>query len=173
MFVNSPLITFILFSGHTATEEGFTQAENTLLVRLIQTFHIESRKWADIGYNFLIGSDGLIYEGRSWKLQGAHTKNYNRFSIGISFIGCFLEHLPPKVSLRKAKDLIAYGVKAGYIAQDYTLLGHCQCSAVESPGKRLFEEIQSWDQWGELINVKNPAECVREGNEEINSENIP
>uniref|UniRef100_A0A6P7GXY5 Peptidoglycan-recognition protein SC2-like n=1 Tax=Diabrotica virgifera virgifera TaxID=50390 RepID=A0A6P7GXY5_DIAVI len=67
---------------HTATEEGFTQADNTLLVRLIQTFHIESRKWKDIAYNFVIGSDGLAYEGRGWGVIGSHTRNYN--SKGIS-----------------------------------------------------------------------------------------
>lgn len=43
------------------------------IVRQIQTFHIESRGWFDIGYNFLIGGDGAAYEGRGWKTEGAHT----------------------------------------------------------------------------------------------------
>lgn len=46
---------YYIFLGHTATEEGFTNAENVHLVRLMQSYHIESRKWDDIAYNFLIG----------------------------------------------------------------------------------------------------------------------
>ncbi|CAG9838893.1 unnamed protein product [Diabrotica balteata] len=139
--------------GHTATEEGFTQADNTLLVRLIQTFHIESRKWKDIAYNFLIGSDGLAYEGRGWGVIGSHTRNFNSKSIGISFIGCFIDHLPPESALKKAQDLIETGIKRGSIDPDYKLLGHCQCSGVESPGRRLFEEIQTWKNWDKSVEV--------------------
>lgn len=43
--------------------------------------------FADIGYNFMIGGDGNIYEGRGWHKQGAHTSGYNRGSIGIAYIG--------------------------------------------------------------------------------------
>lgn len=39
------------------------QADCTFQVRTIQTFHIESRGWDDIGYNFLVGGDGAIYVG--------------------------------------------------------------------------------------------------------------
>ncbi len=31
------------------------------------------RKYCDIGYNFLIGGDGNVYEGRGWDRQGSHT----------------------------------------------------------------------------------------------------
>lgn len=142
--------------GHTATEEGFTHAENTLLVRLIQTFHIESRKWSDISYNFLIGSDGRIYEGRGWNVVGAHTKNHNKHSIAIAFIGCFLSHLPPTIALNRAKDLIKYGFEKGYILSDYKLIGHRQCIGSESPGERLYEEIQTWDRWDSSVNAMDP-----------------
>ena len=40
----------------------------------MQTFHMESKGWDDIGYNFMIGGDGAVYEGRGWDSQGAHTK---------------------------------------------------------------------------------------------------
>lgn len=59
---------------HTATDFCNTQAECTFRTRIIQTFHIESRSWDDIGYNWLIGGDGQVYEGRGWNKQGAHTK---------------------------------------------------------------------------------------------------
>ena len=38
---------------------------------------MELRHFDDIGYNFLIGGDGIVYEGRGWNKQGAHTKGNN------------------------------------------------------------------------------------------------
>lgn len=136
--------------AHTATEEGFTQAENTLLVRLVQTFHIESRKWGDISYNFLIGSDGNVYEGRGWGIQGAHTLGYNQKSVCIAFVGCFMDHLPPLKALNAARALIQNGIELGHIPADYSLVGHCQCIPIESPGRRLYDEIKTWPKWREL-----------------------
>jgi N-acetylmuramoyl-L-alanine amidase len=60
--------------SHTATDICVAQATCTLRTRLIQTFHIESRHWSDIGYNFLVGGDGNVYDGRGWDQEGAHTK---------------------------------------------------------------------------------------------------
>ncbi|CAG9856135.1 unnamed protein product [Phyllotreta striolata] len=153
---------------HTATEEGFTQADNTLLVRLIQTFHIESRKWKDIAYNFLIGSDGLVYEGRGWGVVGSHTRSYNAKSLGIAFIGCFLHHLPPDSSLQMAKNVIEAGVKRGSVDENYKLLAHCQCSCIESPGKRLFEEVQTWKNWDSSQSARKLSDF-----DEITENNIP
>lgn len=59
---------------HTATDSCETQAQCTLRVRLMQTYHMESKNWDDIGYNFMVGGDGDVYEGRGWDKQGAHTK---------------------------------------------------------------------------------------------------
>ena len=58
-------------------------------VRAIQRYHMDSRGWCDIGYHFLVGIDGSIYEGRPLHLIGAHVGGQNTGNIGISFIGCF------------------------------------------------------------------------------------
>jgi N-acetylmuramoyl-L-alanine amidase len=42
--------------------------------------------WDDIGYNFLIGEDGHVYEGWGPDSIGAHTLGYNAISIGKSSI---------------------------------------------------------------------------------------
>lgn len=49
------------------------KAECTLRVRLMQTYHMESKRWDDIGYNWLVGGDGAVYEGRGWDKLGSHT----------------------------------------------------------------------------------------------------
>lgn len=79
------------------------------LINLI--FLYNELEWADIGYNFLVGGDGRIYEGRGWKRVGAHTQNYNSKSIAISFMGNFDKELPNTAMLTAAKNLIDCGVQ--------------------------------------------------------------
>lgn len=59
---------------HTATEPCYDQGKCVLNVRLIQDFHIRSREYSDIAYNYLVGGDGQAYEGRGWNYVGSHTK---------------------------------------------------------------------------------------------------
>ncbi|KAF5303682.1 hypothetical protein FQR65_LT00826 [Abscondita terminalis] len=135
----------LVIISHTASKSATTEEDNAHLVRLIQTFHIKSRKWNDIAYNFLIGCDGKVYEGRGWGAVGAHTLGYNQLGIGISFIGCFMNILPSESALSQAKALIMHGVEIGEIDEDYVLVGHCQCCPTESPGRALFNQIQTWE----------------------------
>ncbi|XP_014203519.1 LOW QUALITY PROTEIN: peptidoglycan-recognition protein SA-like [Copidosoma floridanum] len=102
---------------------------------------------ADIGYSFMISSDGEVYVGRSWDIQGANTYGYNRKSIGIAFIGTFLTTEPTDSQLDAAKRLLELGVKDNKLAKDYKLLAHCQVLSTESPGQKLYNIIQKWDHW--------------------------
>ena len=66
-----------------------TESECAAIVRSYQNYHIDSNGWNDIGYNFLVGEDGNVYEGRGWNIVGAHAPTYNFNSIGICVIGDF------------------------------------------------------------------------------------
>ena len=55
----------------------------------------------DIGYNYLVGSDGKAYEGRGWRYQGAHTRGYNNVTVAITAIGDF-ENISPNLAVRQA-----------------------------------------------------------------------
>jgi N-acetylmuramoyl-L-alanine amidase len=50
---------------------------------------MDTNKWDDIGYNFVVGEDGNVYEGRGWNAVDSHAVPYNRNSIGICIIGDF------------------------------------------------------------------------------------
>ncbi|XP_031825983.2 peptidoglycan-recognition protein LC isoform X1 [Nomia melanderi] len=139
-------VPYVIIS-HTATELCLSQSECTFHVRFAQTFHIESRKWSDIAYNFLVGGDGYAYVGRSWDYMGAHSFGFNNISIGISFIGTFNSVIPNASQLHAAQQLIKVGVEAGKIAPNYKLLGHRQISATLSPGDALYKVIQTWPHW--------------------------
>ena len=60
---------------------------------------MDSNGWSDIGYSFLVGGDGNVYEGRGFNIQGAHTSGYNSVGYGVCFIGNFMEVHPEPSSV--------------------------------------------------------------------------
>ncbi len=58
-------------------------------IRGIQSYHMDSNGWCDIGYHFLVSLDGRMWEGRPLAQLGTHVGSNNTGNIGISYIGCF------------------------------------------------------------------------------------
>ncbi|KAK9882852.1 hypothetical protein WA026_023548 [Henosepilachna vigintioctopunctata] len=135
--------------AHTATQSCFSQIRCSAIVRNIQTYHVNSSDFIDIGYNFLIGGAGDVYLGRGWENEGAHTKGYNAISVGIAFIGDFQHCSPTDSQIAACKKLIKQGVEAGFIKKQYKLLGARQLRNTQSPGDKLFNEIKMWENWVE------------------------
>jgi N-acetylmuramoyl-L-alanine amidase len=113
-------------------------------VKGIQNFHIDTRHWFDIGYNFLLGGDGRIYEGRGWSEIGAHTLGMNDKAVALSFIGNFEKVDPPKLMLDLAQKWIECGIEKGIIAKDYQLHGHRDQNCTSCPGQHLYDIIKHW-----------------------------
>ncbi|XP_053329406.1 peptidoglycan-recognition protein SC2-like isoform X2 [Spea bombifrons] len=109
-----------------------------------QNFHINTNRWCDVGYNFLVGEDGAVYEGRGWTIHGAHAINYNSVSIGISVMGTFTKRAPNANALNAIKSLISCGVSKGFIRRDYILMGHRKVYKTECPGNELYKIIKTW-----------------------------
>ncbi|PSN48383.1 hypothetical protein C0J52_21009 [Blattella germanica] len=134
---------------HTATEECLKQSDCVFMTRHIQNFHIEGYGWWDIGYSFLIGGDGNVYEGRGWDHMGAFAKGYNHLSIGIALIGTFTNVLPSELQLRTLDYWIEEGVRLGKISPDYKILTHQQLSRTTSPGTAFVQLIKTWPRWSD------------------------
>lgn len=37
----------------------------------MEQLYIKKQTWVDLPYNFFLGDDQLLYEGRGWELDGA------------------------------------------------------------------------------------------------------
>ncbi len=83
---------------HTGEYEAWADKSDLDVVRSIDNAH-RSRGWPTIGYHYLVGKDGRIYEGRPVQYQGAHTYTENEHNLGISVIGDFREKLPNSAQL--------------------------------------------------------------------------
>ncbi len=57
------------------------------IVLAIWDFHVNTNGWDDVGYNWLIDPNGVIYEGRGSGKRGAHFSCMNGASAGICLIG--------------------------------------------------------------------------------------
>ncbi|KAG8225494.1 hypothetical protein J437_LFUL014142 [Ladona fulva] len=136
---------------HTATPQCTTPDQCTERVRSTQQFHMAERNFNDIGYTFLIGGDGRIYEGVGWHKTGAHTRGYNSNSLGIAFIGNFEDVLPSDAMMNALRNLLTCGVQQGELKRDYKLLGHRQLISTISPGKKLYEALQKMPNWAASV----------------------
>jgi N-acetylmuramoyl-L-alanine amidase len=58
-----------------------------LRAKTVRTWHVDERKWLDIGYHFFIGEDGTLEVGRPIWAIGSHVAGYNAGSIGICMAG--------------------------------------------------------------------------------------
>ncbi|NWW89442.1 PGRP2 amidase, partial [Rhynochetos jubatus] len=114
-------------------------------MRDMQRFHQDTRGWDDIGYSFVVGSDGYLYQGRGWHWVGAHTKGYNSKGYGVGYVGDFSDTLPDPDTIALVRDeFLSCAVRTGRLQPNYTLRGHRQMVHTDCPGDSLFREIETW-----------------------------
>lgn len=113
-------------------------------IKNIQEFHMLERHFDDIGYNFLVGSEGSIFTGRGFDKIGSHTKGYNSRTLGIALIGSFENAVPGEVQLNATMRFLDYAVDQGKLAPEFKLFGHRQLIATLSPGAQLFNILKTW-----------------------------
>lgn len=53
----------------------------------IRRWHVDERKFSDIGYHFIVFPDGQVLKGRNIEVVGAHCKGHNLTSVGIAYVG--------------------------------------------------------------------------------------
>ncbi|KAG8296887.1 peptidoglycan binding [Homalodisca vitripennis] len=129
---------------HTASEELLATPKCIHYVRQVQSVHMEGRGWSDIAYNFLIGGDGSVFVGRDWDKVGAHTKSNNIGTLGIAFIGTFIDRMPNNYQLEALNKLLEQGLKLKKLSEDYKIVAQCQLQVTASPGRMFVEELRSW-----------------------------
>ncbi|XP_024120156.1 peptidoglycan recognition protein 5 [Oryzias melastigma] len=126
---------------HTALQNcrGLPDSKEHLVS--IQSMHMNQRGFDDIGYNFLIGGDGTVFEGRGWGVVGAHTKGHNQDSLGIAFMGNFNSDKLTEEALRSVKGLLLSGVSQNYIDPEFVLYGHRDLASTQCPGDNVYAAL--------------------------------
>uniref|UniRef100_A0A8C8SPZ3 Peptidoglycan-recognition protein n=1 Tax=Pelusios castaneus TaxID=367368 RepID=A0A8C8SPZ3_9SAUR len=129
---------------HTAGSSCTTHSECREQIMNIQHYHMNDKGWCNIAYNFLIGEDGQVYEGRGWNTEGAHTFGYNDISLGIAFIGDFTGRSPNAAAWTALKHLLSSAFTDGYLSSHYLLMAHGDVSNTISPGQPIRNILKKW-----------------------------
>jgi N-acetylmuramoyl-L-alanine amidase len=116
------------FAGKTAREK----------VAEVRRWHIEDRKWRDIGYHYLIDRDGTIEVGRPEAQAGAHVAGRNANTLGVALFGghgstendLFADNFTPEQD-RALRALLAQ-LRGRF--GDIPVTGHNQYAAKACPG---------------------------------------
>ena len=91
----------------------------------------QSYGFGDVGYNFMIGSDGTIYEGRPLQYEAAHVGGHNAGNVGVAFLGDYSSKPLSDAQLAAAHSLITrlndvYGIPARNANSNNYIYSHGQ-----------------------------------------------
>lgn len=100
----TPVTHFIVH--HSAGGNGAT--DFAAVVASYWDLHVNTNGWDDIGYNWLIDPNGIVYEGRGSGISGAHFSCANENTTGICLVGNFSSVAPSDTALSSLKQLLAW-----------------------------------------------------------------
>lgn len=126
-----------------AIREGTTKETTEALFRAYRNYHVNGRKWPDIGYNF-----GVDQAGRIWSLAGrkkaAHTASAKNPYANYYYVGILLvigNNETPTKELISSVNWLIQRVNGWYGINE--VLGHKQVygSSTACPGTKVTELI--------------------------------
>ncbi|MEJ7774445.1 MAG: FG-GAP-like repeat-containing protein [Nocardioidaceae bacterium] len=144
------------FVHHTVNANEYSRAEVPGIIRSVYAYHVQSRGWSDVGYNFLVDRFGRIWEGRYGGVDrpvvGAHTLGYNDNAFAMSAIGNFDIKQPSAGMVAAYGALFAWklslhGVNAASMKQSVgsrnfpAVNGHRDADSTACPGKYLYAKL--------------------------------
>lgn len=109
---------------------------------IIETQNIQGehlyKNFTDIAYNFLIGGDGNIYEGRGWNV----TSKFSNATLDIAFHGNYQYDYPYPLIIRATDILITQGVYFKYLTEDYVII--CQNQTKCDRTEEICPKVKTW-----------------------------
>ena len=140
-------------SSEVSTADGTREnGDPVKVLREIEQSHKLGRgknePFACIGYHFIIGADGRVYEGRPLAYQGAHATGDNNIgNIGICLLGDFDHHPVPRIQRERLVEVLdRLCAEHGIVASSTTILCHKDFKSTECPGRHLEPMVRAYAQ---------------------------
>lgn len=148
-------VSFVII-GHTVTQYCNQKYDCIKKIINVQKSHLDAR-FEDIGPNFLISGNGIVFEGRGANVLSTMLKGWNRRSITIMFLGDYRTDKTTPAQFEHLDILLNQLVKQGVLRPDYTILGQCQVKPLTvSPGRNILKELKDFQHW----NSENAHLCL-------------
>ena len=148
---------------HTAWDTSNFTGPSSAVAYMQEIYAYHTKKWGDIGYNFVIDPYGNIYEGRAGgdSVIGAHATWNNTPSVWISLMGNFEVQKPTDAAIKSLTALVTALAKKYNIdplaktdyhiatttepyiksVTNYRLAGHRDAGTTACPGKNLYAQL--------------------------------
>lgn len=134
---------FTRITVHHTTDNAKFDKTDLEFLRLIQKHHQKTNKWADIGYHFLIGHDGMIYQGRNLEFTGAHVRGKNEGNIGIALLGDYNRDQLHPSQLRSLQKLLN-ALRERFDISSKNVFGHGELGDTKCPGKNTLKYLNEY-----------------------------
>lgn len=125
------------------SDEQSNHANCASRVKGIQRFHMETRGWCDIAYNFLVCKHGFIFTGRGWDNRSGATGDANDFSIAICFLGDDTANRDDVTDEGRAALSEFLRVATGVKFPGAAVKGHRDFMSTACPGNELYKFVTS------------------------------
>lgn len=133
-----------VFIHHGVSRTPTTENKEADAWRAYQRYHMGTRGWSDIAYNFGVGPHtGNAYVGRGWRRQGGATGSpQDANSISICAIGDFESDETTPELIKGIVKLIKRGQANGHLQAELEILGHKDKPySTSCPGKHLYKQL--------------------------------
>ncbi|MGG3307438.1 N-acetylmuramoyl-L-alanine amidase [Paenibacillus lautus] len=141
-------------------------AHKTWGIHEVHDFHKNSRGWNGIGYNWWIGFDGTIYEGRGFH-YGAGVEGHNHDSLHVGYQGDFTQQQMTDAQIASGISLNAWLLKKYPSAK---IVGHGELASTACPGQYFrMEELKKGvskkedKPVGDKVNVLIDGKQIKDG----------
>lgn len=124
---------------HHSAQPSPNEAGEVHLLRQIDRQH-RQQGWEGIGYSFVIGPSGTVYEGRGQRV-GAHTEGVNSSGFGVCFLGNFMQFAPTAAAVQAFVELCWHLIAVGALVPEFHLTGHRDWGATACPGNVLYAQL--------------------------------
>lgn len=111
---------------------GMTRDHNETFEGMRKYHMTKEDPYYDIGYHFLITSDGVVHVGRPLNKQGAHVRRHNKYTIAICVTGNFSiedPYTPNHPQMVALKELVSDLLRA---KPTLDIMGHREFDGHES-----------------------------------------
>ncbi|MEM8586147.1 MAG: N-acetylmuramoyl-L-alanine amidase [Bacteroidota bacterium] len=106
--ISNPVFTVVTHLPVHHSAGANSSSDWAAVVRAIWNFHVNTNGWSDVGYNYLIDPEGMIYVGRGEDVRGAHFCGNNTGTMGICLLGTFTNQTPSLAAIESLANLLAW-----------------------------------------------------------------
>ncbi len=99
----------------------------------IAEYHVNRQGWPGIGYHFVVGPDGHVWQTNGLVTISNHARQFNASAVGIALTGSFGGPPPPDAQLEAAARLSVWLLDSLHLPLE-AVQGHCDLTHTTCPG---------------------------------------